>query len=51
MSADDQIAVEKIVKKSGTSFFWGMKILSKKKKEECFRFMHFVELLMILLMT
>ncbi len=36
MSADDQIAVEKIVKKSGTSFFWGMKILSQKKKRGMF---------------
>ena len=36
MSVDDQIAIEKIVKNSGTSFFWGMKILSPEKKRAMF---------------
>ncbi len=36
MQADDQIAVEKIVKSSGSSFFWGMKILESKKKRAMF---------------
>lgn len=36
MSVDDQIAIEKIVKNSGTSFFWGMKMLSSEKKRAMF---------------
>ena len=33
MSVDDQIEVKKLVKKSGSSFFWGMNILDTKKKK------------------
>ena len=36
MQVDDQIAVEKIVKSSGSSFFWGMKILESDKKRAMF---------------
>ena len=43
MSVDDQIEVKKLVKKSGSSFFWGMNILDTKKKEQCFLYMHFAE--------
>ncbi len=36
MSVDDQIAVKEIVKKSGSSFFWGMNVLDSKKKRAMF---------------
>jgi len=36
MSVDDQIAVQKVVKNSGTSFFWGMNVLNKDKKRAMF---------------
>ncbi len=36
MQLDDQIAVEKIVKSSGSSFFWGMNVLSAEKKRAMF---------------
>ena len=36
MSVDDQIAVKEIVKKSGSSFFWGMNLLDSKKKRAMF---------------
>ena len=36
MLVDDQIAVQKIVKNSGSSFFWGMKILNPPKKRAMF---------------
>ena len=36
MQVDDQIAVEKIVKSSGSSFFWGMKALESKKRRAMF---------------
>ena len=36
MSVDDQIEVKKLVKKSGSSFFWGMNILDTKKKRAMF---------------
>ncbi len=36
MSVDDQIAVRKIVKKSGSSFFWGMNILGSEQKRAMF---------------
>ena len=32
MPVDDQIAIQNIVKKSGTSFYWGMNVLNKKKR-------------------
>ena len=36
MSVDDQIAIKEIVKKSGSSFFWGMNVLNSKKKRAMF---------------
>ena len=36
MSVDDQIAIKEIVKKSGSSFFWGMNVLDSKKKRAMF---------------
>ena len=36
MLVDDQIVVQNIVKNSGTSFFWGMKILNPQKKRAMF---------------
>ena len=36
MSDDDQIAIRNIVKKSGTSFYWGMNVLNKEKKRAMF---------------
>lgn len=36
MSVDDQIEVKKLVKKSGSSFYWGMNILDTKKKRAMF---------------
>merc|ERR1711991_978003 len=36
MTSVDQLNVEKIVKKSGTSFYWGMKLLPKIKKRAMF---------------
>ncbi len=36
MPVDDQIAVQKIVKKSGSSFFWGMNVLKSEKKRAMF---------------
>ena len=36
MKVDDQIEVKKIVKKSGSSFFWGMNVLDSEKKRAMF---------------
>ncbi len=36
MKVDDQIEVKKIVKKSGSSFFWGMNILDSERKRAMF---------------
>ena len=36
MKIDDQIEVKKIVKKSGSSFFWGMNVLDSEKKRAMF---------------
>ena len=36
MKVDDQIEVEKIVKKSGSSFFWGMNVLDSERKRAMF---------------
>ena len=36
MSVDDQIAIRNIVKKSGTSFYWGMNVLNNEKKRAMF---------------
>ena len=36
MISEDQLYVQKIVKKSGTSFFWGMKTLTNEKKRAMF---------------
>ena len=36
MTSVDQLNVEKIVKKSGTSFYWGMKLLPEIKKRAMF---------------
>ena len=36
MISKDQLYVQKIVKKSGTSFFWGMKALTGQKKRAMF---------------
>ena len=36
MSVDDQIAVKKVVKRSGSSFFWGMNILKLDQKRAMF---------------
>ena len=36
MIVDDQIEVKKIVKKSGSSFFWGMNVLDSEKKRAMF---------------
>ncbi len=36
MKVDDQIEVKKIVKKSGTSFFWGMNVLDSDRKRAMF---------------
>ena len=36
MKVDDQIEVEKIVKKSGSSFFWGMNVLDPERKRAMF---------------
>ncbi len=36
MLADDQIAIKKLVKKSGSSFFWGMNILAPEQKRAMF---------------
>ena len=36
MKIDDQIEVKKIVKKSGSSFFWGMNVLDSEKKRAIF---------------
>ena len=47
MNLDDTLQVEKNVKQSGSSFYWGMKLLPKEKGEECLLFMLFVEKLMI----
>ena len=47
MTSIDQLNVENIVKNSGSSFYWGMKLYLRLKKEQCSLFMHFVELLMI----
>ena len=44
MLSNEQINVEKIVKKSATSFYWGMKCLPEEKEGPCFLFMHFAEL-------
>ena len=47
MTVDDhQIAIQNIVKKSGTSFYWGMNVLNNEKKELCFLFMPFAGLSM-----
>ena len=36
MKVDDQIEVKKIVKKSGSSFFWGMNVLDSERKRAMF---------------
>ena len=36
MIVDDQIEVKKIVKKSGSSFFWGMNVLDSERKRAMF---------------
>ena len=36
MPVDDQIAIQNIVKKSGTSFYWGMNVLNNEKKRAMF---------------
>ena len=36
MSLSDQLLVENKVKNSGTSFYWGMKLLDKNKKRAMF---------------
>ena len=36
MEVDDQIEVKKIVKKSGSSFFWGMNVLDSERKRAMF---------------
>ena len=36
MKIDDQIEVKKIVKKSGSSFFWGMNVLDSERKRAMF---------------
>ena len=36
MKVDDQIEVKKIVKKSGSSFFWGMNVLDPERKRAMF---------------
>ena len=37
MTVDDhQIAIQNIVKKSGTSFYWGMNVLNNEKKRAMF---------------
>tara|TARA_B100000579_G_scaffold359151_1_gene315768 strand:+ start:920 stop:1756 length:837 start_codon:yes stop_codon:yes gene_type:complete len=36
MSPNDQLFVERIVKKSGSSFYWGMKVLENSKKRGMF---------------
>ena len=36
MSPNDQLFVERIVKKSGSSFYWGMKLLPANKRREKF---------------
>ena len=36
MKVDDQIEVKKIVKKSGSSFFWGMNVLDSDRKRAMF---------------
>ena len=47
MSLDDTLQIEQNVKRSGSSFYWGMKLLPKEKKEECLLFTPFVEKSMI----
>ena len=36
MLSSDQIKIERIVKNSASSFYWGMKSLSKEKKRAMF---------------
>ena len=36
MNVDDQIEIKKIVKKSGSSFFWGMNVLDSERKRAMF---------------
>ena len=36
MSINDQLTVKRIVKKSGSSFYWGMNILENEKKRAMF---------------
>ena len=36
MSSSDQLLIQNIVKKSGTSFYWGMKLLPKDKRRAMF---------------
>ena len=36
MAQGDQFEIEKIVKKSGSYFYWGMKILPKKQARAMF---------------
>ena len=43
MPLNDKLDIEKNVKKSGSSFYWGMKLLPEEKGEQCFLFMPSVE--------
>ena len=48
MHLNDKLEIEQNVKKSGSSFYWGMKMLPESKKEEqCLLYTPFAEKWMI----
>ena len=49
MLLNDRSEIEKVVKKSGSSFYWGMKLLPDNKKRAMFAIYSFAEKLMTLL--